>query len=259
LSNKEKTAAMTFQASLQRTLALIRTFVAAGPILLTAFPATAGVPIGTMTAVGAAEVRNVKTREATLFSGDRVRSLQNAYVKVFLNTGHRLDFASNTDVRLTKEHNSTNIAMLGGRLGFASSPAAPLEIEVDTLTIQAESSGSGGISYSHADLVSITVVQGRTRVRNRATGESFLLVPGTTTTFALGPNATNAAARPGPQQQPPPPADQDPVTIKVPPVSGGGRAPTAKTVAIVALGVGAAIGLIAVLDGDDVASPSSPR
>src|SRR5690349_14084170 len=92
----------------QKTLAWIcgvSIVVVSFPFPGTASPAPVSAMIGTMSAAGVVEVRGLKTKEATLFSGDRVRSFDSSYAKVFLNQGHRIELSSNSDVTVTGEKN----------------------------------------------------------------------------------------------------------------------------------------------------------
>ena len=241
---------------MKKTLALVCIFlavVAMNPVPNVASPAPAAAAIGTMSAIGTAEVRAVRTKEATLFSGDIVRSLQGSYVRVFLNEGHRIELSSNTDVKLAKESATTKIAMLSGRLAFASSPMSPLQLNVQSLTVLAEPGESGSITSASPDLVSVAVVKGPIEVRNSETGEWFLLRAGTTTFFGLHGREPQQQ----PQQPPPPPPGQEPATIKIPQPSESSN--LTKILIFAGLfGSGAVIAAVLLKD-DNVASPSSPR
>jgi len=226
--------------------------VAFSPVPFVALPAPASPPIGTMSAFGPAEVRAVRTKEATLFPGDRVRSLQDSYVRVFLNAGHRIELSSNTDVRFATENDSTKIAMVSGRLAFASSPVRPLQLDVQSLTVLAKPGESGTIISDAVNLISIAATQGQIEVRNNLTGELFVLRPKTTTVFGLN-------GREPQQQQPPQTPDQEPATVKIP-VGSSGKALTTKLLILAGLGgAAAAIAIKAAGKDDNVASPSSPR
>jgi hypothetical protein len=246
----------------KKTLAFICIFFAVAAVEPLA---GAGSPIGTMDAFGPAEVRAVRTRQATLFSGDHVRSLHDAYVNVFLNGGHHVGLSSNTEVTLTKESDQSKIVMLAGELGFASSATIPLQLQIQSLTVQAEPGTTGSITSTSTDLVSVAMVKGQSKVRNSESGEFYVLRPGTTTVFGLhgrepllNLNTTSVGA-PGPKQnqQPTPPPSQPPATIKVPPPSGTGKSTKVVIIAAAAGGV-AAIAIIAATRGDS-ASPSMPR
>ncbi len=269
----------------QKTLAWIcgvSIVIATFPYPSSASPGPASAMIGTMSAAGVVEVRGLKTKEATLFSGDRVRSFDSSYAKVFLNQGHRIELSSNSDVTLTGEKDLTKIAMLSGWVGFTSSPARPLQLEVQSLVVTAQPGQSGSVSSVEENVVSIAAVKGQIKVSNRTTGEAFLLQPGTSTVFGLSgrepvqtaSTGNPAVARPQSlqsqlqqqsttQQQPPAqqPPDQQTATVKIPPSSGGGKAFPTKVLVIAGI-AGAAVAVAAVAAGggdDEVASPSTPR
>jgi hypothetical protein len=266
----------------KKTLALlcgVSVVFAAHPYTIAGSPAPA--MIGTMTAVGTADVRGVKTREATLFSGDVVRSLDRSYVKVFLNGGHRIELSFNTDVKVSREGDLTKVAMASGMVGFSSAPAEALQLDVQSLTVLAGKGNSGSVSSLSANLVSVAAVTGEIRVRNKETGESFSVHPGTSSIFGLRGREpasrsialTAAAARPARpqqqaaprQQQPPaePPAQQEPATVRIPPPPAGssaGSGMSTSTKVLIVAGVGGGIGVIAAVAGGNknVASPSTP-
>jgi hypothetical protein len=228
-----------------------------GRVTFAAFPAPAATPIGTMNAFGPAEVRELRTKEATVFSGDRIRSFHDAYVRVFLNAGHRIELSSNTDVKVVTENDATKIAMLSGRLAFASSPVRPLQLDVQSFTVLAKPGQSGTIISDTVNLISIASTQGHIEVRNNLTGEMFILRPNTT---AFGVTKRQPQQTPQAPQPPQTPPDQDPTTVKVPAPSSSGKALTTKTLIFGGLGGAAAvIAIKAARKDDNVASPSSPR
>jgi hypothetical protein len=260
-----------FESSmLRKALALVCGFSAVAavePLPGAGLAASGPSIVGTMTAFGPAETRKVRTREATLFSGDRVRSLEHAYVRIFLSGGHHLELSSNTDVMLAKKNDSTEVAMFSGRVGFVSSLVGPLRFEVQSLTVLAEPGVGGSIESTSVDRVSIAVVKGQIKVRNDETQEWFVLRPGTTTAFGLHgrqpldePIPANARTlRPEQQkQEPPPPVNQDPATIKVPP-AGGSKPIESRVLIIAGVGVAGALIIAAIAGNDNVASPSAPR
>jgi hypothetical protein len=237
------------------------------PYAATSAPAT----IGTVSAIGVVEVRGMKSREATLFSGDRIQSHDRSYVRVFLNDGHRIELASNTGVTLWRENNSTNISIDSGQLGFAASSMRPLQFELQSLTVVAEPGGTGSITYTSTDLVSIAAIEGKIKVTNRETGELFPLRLGARTVFGLhgkepvasansasGVTRMNRREEQEPTQQPP--GQQPPATVKVPPPATGGLSRTTKILIFAGIG-GAAAAIAAVAAGgdDNHASPSTPR
>jgi hypothetical protein len=218
--------------------------------------------IGTVTAVGSADVRGVRTSEATLFSGDRVRCFDRSYAKIFLNSGHRLEMSSNAEITLKRASGLTEIAMLSGQLDFTSSSLEPLQLDVRSLSVRAEPGESGRIASLSQNVVSIGAIEGSISVKNRETGESFVLRPGTSTVFGLHgsePVSTAAAsgslpARQDAQQQQAP--GQPPPTITIPPPSTkSGMSTTTKVLIIAGIGgAGAAIAAVA-----NKGSESTPR
>ena len=229
----------------------------AHPYSIAGSSTAAPVTIGILSATGSAEVRGVRTRETTLFSGDRIRALDNSYVKVVLKDGHRLELSANTDVKLSQNSEATRVVVLSGLLGFTSSEAGPLRLNVQTLEVVAGPDHSGQVNAISANLVSIGAVKGRLTVHNSETGESFVVSPGTRTVFGLRGEKPVSQQPPQEPQQP-----QQPATIKVPPPSaaGGGKALSTKILIIGGIaGAGAAIAAVAATRGDNTASPSMPR
>jgi hypothetical protein len=263
---------MTGRPLLRQTLAFVcgASLLAATPFPSSAAPAPAGAPaamIGTMSAVGSADVRGTRLREATLFSGDRVRALRDSYVKVVLTGGHRVELSADTEAGFARTGELTKVAMLSGRVGFAASPAESLEVDVQSLAVLADPGESGAIASVSANLVSISAIKGRMEVRNTATGESFTLDPGTSTVFGLNGrepaqnSGSSAAGRPDAQQTQQPPPNQEPATIRIPPpTTGSGKSASTKILIIAGVGgAGAAVAAILATRNGDSASPSTPR
>jgi len=223
--------------------------------------------IGTLRAVGMADVRGVRTREATLFAGDRIRSLDSPSVNVFLSGGHRIELFSKSDVTLLKEGSLTWISMSSGQVRFAASAGAPLRLDLQSLTIVAERGEAGRIASTSERLVAVAAVKGQLKVRNVQTGEAFIILPGRSAFFELQGQDPRIAggSQAEPQQPTSPNPAQEPAIVRIPPPSSpsarpGGMSRSTKVLIIAGIGgVGGGIAALVAGKDDNVASPSSPR
>src|SRR5436190_18122780 len=91
-------------------LVLTTTFVTM-PLTAADFSAVRPV-IGSVSAIGSVELRGLGiSQEGTLFSGDKIRSNEKAYVKVLLATGSKIELGAKTDVTFNRDNRGVQLAM----------------------------------------------------------------------------------------------------------------------------------------------------
>jgi ferric-dicitrate binding protein FerR (iron transport regulator) len=140
--------------------------------------------IGSLSAAGSVWLRGVEvSRAGTLFSGDRIRTSEDAYARLTLTEGHRIELGGGTDVTVEggidgseTASGSARLDVRAGRILFASSPASePLSVKVESFRIVAGSGSSGEVSFLERNEVGVRVDTGRLMVRNNSTGESWTI------------------------------------------------------------------------------------
>jgi hypothetical protein len=229
---------------------------------LNASPAAA---IGWIAASGDVDVRNVRVRETTVFSGDRVRVFPKSGATMVLDPGHRIELAGDTNVRIASEGPWTTIDVDAGRLDFSASLQGRIRVQAQSLLVSAESSEAGRVASVQQDIVAVAALKGELHVLNRETGETFSVKAGNTAVFGLRgkePLASDSAEFSGERasaQQQPPAGTQPPATVRVPRTDTQ-SAVSSNTKLFLILGIGgaAAVTTILLTRDDSPASPSSP-
>lgn len=140
--------------------------------------------LGSVNAVGRVEVRGVSiTDENTLFSGDRIRSLDKAYAKILLTNGSKLELAEKTDININPDGKTIQIAMAAGTMGFTSLGSS-LRINVQPFEVLGIVGASGKVTV-RADAATVHALKGSLTVRNLKTRESFVVSAGQDRLFGL--------------------------------------------------------------------------
>jgi hypothetical protein len=132
--------------------------------------------IGSVNAVGAVQLRGIGiSQEGTLFAGDTIASGPKAYAKVVLGTGSKIELSEKTGVTVDRDSEGVKIAMNAGTLGFTTPTALRFEISSFELTASDGTAGNIAISSTAAG---VRAINGKVKVRNLKTSESFVVTKG---------------------------------------------------------------------------------
>jgi hypothetical protein len=149
---------------LHRSFALLLTIVLVltlAPVrsLAEADPAT---PIGSLLTGGSVLLRGVPlSREGTLFSGDTIHTDEEAYARLSLLDGQRIELGPSTHIDVARNETHVEIAMHTGALAFAA-PASSNEIrvEIPSYQIVALQGSSGDITLLDSGEVGVRPLEG---------------------------------------------------------------------------------------------------
>ena len=128
--------------------------------------------IGSVSAVGAVELRGIGiSQEGTLFAGDRIRA-QKGTAKILLGTGSQIELSEMSDINVNRDAQGVKIAMNAGMVGFNAK--SQIRIDVAPYEVTVTDKAVGYVVLKGSDL-GIRSMNGKILVRNSKTLESWEL------------------------------------------------------------------------------------
>jgi hypothetical protein len=182
-SGREKP--MRIQRKITQAIALsLAILIGAGTAPLAAAEVATAANIGSVSAVGSVQLRGVGISEGTLFSGDSLKVAPEAYAKVVLVEGHKVELDGNSNVTISKDAGIINIQMTAGNIGITGGQK-PVRVRVGGFEITTNGQARGTVAFVGSEAFGVRAIDGTVSVRNTATKQSFTVVKGTTRLISL--------------------------------------------------------------------------
>jgi hypothetical protein len=176
---------MRIQRKITQFIALsLAILIATGTAPLSAAEVATAANIGSVSAVGSVQLRGVGISEGTLFSGDSVKVAPEAYAKVVLIEGHKVELDGSSNVTISKDAGIINIHMTAGNIGFTGGQK-PVRVRVGGYEITGNGQARGTVAFMGAEAFGVRAIDGTVSVRNTATKQSFTVAKGTTRLISL--------------------------------------------------------------------------
>jgi ferric-dicitrate binding protein FerR (iron transport regulator) len=129
--------------------------------------------LGSVSATGAAEVRGMAVAgDTTLFSGDRIRTRSDAYVRVLLAGGPQVELGADSAVEIDRDEAGFHLRVTGGRVVFSAPPdSAPVTVEAGSVEVAARGGAAAEIAWLDPARVRVLALRERVTVVQEGEGQ----------------------------------------------------------------------------------------